>query len=363
MVASLKKYLFKTIKASEVKLHELNYMFWECTTRCNLNCLHCGSDCSKDSAFQDMPINDFLAAIDTMKNPAKNFTVVFTGGEPLLRKDIEICGKELRKRGFRWSMVSNGHLYNEQRHFSLLNAGLGALTISLDGLKDSHNWLRNRENSFDKVSEAIDLAASASRLNFDVVTCVNQRNVKELAQIKSFLSEKKVKAWRLFTIIPIGRAVHNPDLLLTDQQFLELMDFISESRKEKELDIKFSCEGYVGKYESLVRDSSFFCRAGINISSILIDGSISACPNIDRALSQGNVYNDNFYEVWENKFSPFRNREWTKVGQCETCSQYKDCEGNGLHNWHGEMKNVLVCHHKKIENAAKSQCIITSEFH
>lgn len=355
MIASLKKYVFGKFRESEVKLHELNYLFWECTTRCNLNCLHCGSDCSTDSVYCDMPASDFFKAIDTIKNKAQNFTVVFTGGEPLLRADLELCGKELRKRGFKWSIVSNGHLYDKQRHISLLNAGIGALTISLDGLKESHNWLRNNKNSFDKVANAIELASSSNRINFDVVTCVNRKNISELCQIKDFLISKGVKSWRLFTIIPIGRAVNNSDLLLTDNQFLELMDFITKHRKTKEFDIKFSCEGYVGKYESFVRDSYFFCRAGINIGSILIDGSISACPNIDRSFSQGNIYTDNFYETWQNKFQPFRNREWTKIGQCESCVDYKDCQGNGFHNWHGNKKNVLVCHKEKIENATKCQ--------
>ncbi len=351
MLITLKKYLFRKFRVSETKLHELNYLFWECTTRCNLNCRHCGSDCSKDSAFRDMPAEDFFKAIDTIIDIPPNFTVVFTGGEPLLRKDLEQCGKELRKRGFRWSLVSNGHLYDKERHISLLNAGLGALTISLDGLKESHNWHRNNASSFDKVINAIELAATSKRLGFDVVTCVNQKNINELKQIKDLLVGKNVKAWRLFTIIPIGRAADNADLLLTDNQFRELMDFITEQRKNKDIDIKFSCEGFVGKYEPLVRDSYFFCRAGINIGSVLIDGSISACPNIDRSFSQGNIYKDNLYEVWQDKFKPFRNREWTKTGQCKECQDYKDCNGNGFHNWHGDKKNVLVCHKEKIEKA------------
>lgn len=353
MISSLKKYAFRKFKKAEVEIHELNYLFWECTTRCNLNCIHCGSDCSKDSVYRDMPADDFLKAIDTIKDKPKNFTVVFTGGEPLLRNDLEFCGRELRKRGFKWSIVSNGHLYDKQRHILLLNAGIGALTISLDGLKESHNWLRNNNKSFDKVLNAIELASSSNRINFDIVTCVNQRNFNELGQIRELLISKNVKVWRLFTIIPIGRATHNSDLLLTDNQFLELMNFITEHRKFKEIEIKFSCEGYVGKYEPLVRDSYFFCRAGINIGSILIDGSISACPNIDRTFSQGNIYTNNFYEVWQNKFHPFRNREWTKIGQCESCIDYKDCQGNGFHNWHGEKQNVLVCHNDKIKKTTK----------
>lgn len=348
MSKSIKQFIFRAFKKNETKLHELSYLFWECTTRCNLNCLHCGSDCSKDSSHKDMPLEYFLKAVDSIEDPAENFIVVITGGEPLLRKDLETCGKEIRKRGLRWGMVTNGYLYNESRHISLLNAGLGALTISLDGLQDSHNWLRNNNKSFDRAATAIELAASSPRLNFDVVTCVNKRNIHELKQIKDFLIQKGVKAWRLFTIIPIGRAKDNQDMVLTASQFQELMEFIHQSRQQNQLHVSFSCEGYVGKYEWLVRDSGFFCRAGINIGSILIDGSISACPNIDRELVQGNIYKNNFFDVWQTKFLPFRNREWTKTGKCKDCKEHKNCLGNGLHYWHGEKKEVLVCHKEQI---------------
>lgn len=351
----LNKLLFNQFKKQQTSLHELNYLFWECTMRCNLNCKHCGSDCFKESKFKDMPLNDFLSALDTIKNVPENFIVVLTGGEPLLRKDIEICGKEIRKRNMKWGMVSNGFLYTQEKHISLLNAGLGALTISLDGLKESHNWLRNNDKSFDKVDTAITLATSTPRLNFDVVTCVNKKNFHQLKEIKAYLIKKGVKAWRLFTIIPIGRAKDNPDMFLDNQQFTQLMEFISQSRIKNDIDIKFSCEGYVGKYEWKVRDSGFFCRAGINIGSILIDGSISACPNIDRSFIQGNIYKDNLYQIWNTKFQPFRDRNWTKTGQCAKCKDYSKCQGNGFHYWHGDKKNVLVCHNQKIETTNRQK--------
>ena len=344
MIDSVKHLLFRQFKRYETNAHELNYLFWECTTRCNLNCRHCGSDCSQNSINVDMPLSDFLKALDTIQNPSENFIVVLTGGEALLRADIEQCGAEIRKRGMRWSIVTNGHLYSLEKHISLLNAGLGALTISLDGLESSHNWLRNNPKSFERVNSAIEIAANTARLNFDVVTCVNQRNFYELENLFQFLILKGVKAWRLFTIVPIGRATDEPEMFLTADQFVGLMDFISQKRKANGIDVKFSCEGYVGSYETVVRDSPFFCRAGINIGSILIDGSISACPNIDRSFTQGNIYTDNFYTVWQTKFQVFRNRSWTKVGQCAHCKDYKNCQGNGMHYWHGEKKNVLTCH-------------------
>jgi len=302
-----------------------------------------------------MPLEDFLSALETIHSTSKNITVVLTGGEPLLRKDIESCGREIRKRGMKWVLVSNGHLYDKEKHISLLNAGLGALTISLDGLQESHSWLRNNKENFNKVDHAISLAVSSPRLNFDVVTCANKRNIHELIQIRDYLIAKDLKAWRLFTIVPIGRAENNPELFLSNSQLKELMEFISESRKNSGFDIKFSCEGFVGNYELDVRDSYFFCRAGINIGSILIDGSISACPNIDRDFVQGNIYKDNFYDIWETKYELFRDRSWTKIGKCADCTNFNDCQGNGFHYWHGEKKNVLVCHNEKLNGA---KCLI-----
>lgn len=340
---------FRKFRRAETRLHELNYLFWECTTHCNLNCLHCGSDCRLDSSHPDMPLEDFLRALDTIPKPAENFIVALTGGEPLLRKDIEAAGMEIRKRGMRWGMVSNGQLYDRERHKSLLNAGMGALTISVDGLEESHDWLRNRNGSFAKVDLAIDLAADSKRLNFDVVSCVNRRNLHELTSIYNYLNSKGVKAWRLFTIIPIGRAKEDPELFLGDSEFKEMIDFIAELRTKGNMDVKFSCEAYVGAYESKVRDTPFFCRAGINIGSILIDGSISACPNIDSSFVQGNIYRDNFHQVWESKFTPFRDRSWTRKGMCSACKDYAECQGNGFHNWHGDMLNPLVCHKGKLE--------------
>jgi radical SAM enzyme (rSAM/lipoprotein system) len=300
-----------------------------------------------------MPLSDFLTALDTFKTKSPNFTVVLTGGEPLMREDIEFCGREIRQHGARWSIVTNGYLYDRQKHNSLLNAGLGALTISLDGLEMSHNWLRNSSDSFYRVDNAISLAVSSTRLNFDVVTCVNRKNINELVHLYNYLNRKGVKSWRLFTIVPKGRAKGNPDLFLTDIEFREMLDFISLKRKEREMDIKFSCEGYVGRYEFKVRDSFFFCRAGINIGSVLIDGSISACPNIERSFSQGNIYSDNLFETWESKYQVFRERSWTRNGKCAKCTEYSDCLGNGMHNRTGIKENILLCHHQKIERALK----------
>lgn len=352
MLNKVSQYFYNRFKINEAEIHELSYLFWECTQRCNLKCLHCGSDCTSGSKIKDMPFDDFLDAILPLKdNYASNsITVVITGGEPLLRSDLPQCGKILRENGFRWGIVTNGFAYNSDIHAKLLAAGMGAITLSLDGFEDSHNWLRSNNRSFKNALQALDLISSANRLFYDVVTCVNSKNINQLSEFKDFLISKNVRAWRLFTIAPIGRAANNNDLQLTGQQLKYLMGFIAQSRNDKRIDIKFSCEAYVGEYEKKVRDAYFFCRAGINIASILIDGSISACPNINRHFVQGNIYNDRFPDVWENRFEIMRNRNWTKTGICKNCRDYKNCNGGAMHLWTEKQDCILTCINDKIKN-------------
>ena len=347
--------LHRAFRANETAVHELNYLFWECTTRCNLHCRHCGSDCFAASRDVDMPLEDFLRAFDTIPaaGRAHPFTVILTGGEPLLRPDIADIGKALRGRGVGWSIVSNGWFYDEAMHRKLMSAGLGALTISLDGLEAAHDWMRGRAGSYARAERAIALAAVEPRLAFDVVTCVNKRNFKELDALHDRLEALGVKQWRIFTIIPIGRAAEDPEMHLSDAEFTALMDFIAAKRHPRpdrgSMKVTFSCEGYLGRYENKVRDVPYFCHAGINIASVLIDGRICACPNIDRdAFSQGNIYEDSLYEVWEKRFQPFRDRSWTRRGRCAGCKVWRDCLGNGMHNWHGDCAEVLNCHFSKI---------------
>jgi radical SAM protein with 4Fe4S-binding SPASM domain len=117
-------------------------------------------------------------------------------------------------------------------------------------------------------------------------------------------------------------------MLLSNEQTRQLMNFIADSRQnDPRINLYFSCESHVGEYERKVRDSYFFCHAGINIGSVLIDGSISACPNIDRSFVQGNIYKDNFLEIWEKRFDIMRNRKWCKTCICKNCKEFKYCNG------------------------------------
>jgi radical SAM enzyme (rSAM/lipoprotein system) len=343
--------LFRKYKENETIVHSLSYVFWECTLRCNLNCQHCGSDCQKDASVKDMPLSDFLNAIDQLKglvNPNKTM-IVLTGGEVLMRNDLEEAGTELYKRGFPWGLVTNGMLLTEQKLQTLLDSGLRAVTISLDGLETSHNWLRNNKLSYQKAISAIRLLPEIPELKYDVVTCVNRMNYGELSQLRDLLISMRIAEWRVFTIFPIGRAKDNEMLQLEPSEFKGLFDFIIETRNSGKIKLNYGCEGFLGNYEGEVRDNFFFCQAGINIGSILADGSISACPSLRSNFIQGNIYQDNFAEVWTNRFEKYRDRSWTRTGLCAECEFYKYCEGSGLHLRDEKTGELLFCHLHRIE--------------
>jgi radical SAM enzyme (rSAM/lipoprotein system) len=342
--------IFRKMRHNNARLHELKTLFWECTLRCNLSCLHCGSDCRSISNQPEMPVADFLKVIDQITphvNPNRTM-IIFTGGEALLRKDLEICGTDLYRRGYPWGIVSNGMALTKERLKSLLDSGLHSITISIDGFEEAHNWLRNQPKSYSNAFNAIKLLTEVKDIAWDIVTCVNKKNIKSLPEFKEHLIKSGVKNWRIFTIFHVGRAAEHPELQLSNEEFTYLLNFIRDTRIENHIHLSYGCEGFLGNYEQEVRDHFYTCHAGINVASVLADGSISACPSIRSNFNQGNIYKDNFMDVWNNRFEPFRNREWARKGECANCSMFRYCEGNGMH-LHDDNGNLLFCHYHRIE--------------
>ena len=333
------------------QLHPLQQLFWESTLRCNVHCLHCGSDCSSSEVTPDMPAEDFLRVIDQSVTPhvdPHKVLIIISGGEPLMRKDLAQVGTALKQRGYPWGMVTNGLALTEKRFKELLAAGLRSMAISFDGLELDHNWLRQHPLAFEGATRAIKLAAATPSLTWDVVTCVNQRTINQLDEMQEYLWSIGVRNWRLITIDPMGRAAENPELILTPEQHCQLLDYIREKRKQG-LHISYSCEGFMPEYEMDIRDHLFHCAAGVSIASILIDGSISACTSVRGKYYQGNIYKDDFWEVWENGFKPYRNRQWMRqLEPCNDCKLWRYCEGGGMH-LRREDGELMICHNNKLQ--------------
>lgn len=332
----------------KVKEHPLRQLFWECTLRCNLHCRHCGSDCKVKAGQQDMPLADFLRVLDNIRqhtDPHQVFVIV-TGGEPLMREDIAQCGAAIYQKGFPWGMVTNALYLTPQKFNDLLRAGLHAMTISMDGLGEEHNWMRGNKYSFDMVSQAIDMLVAHPEVKFDILTCVNRRNYPHLSAIKQFLIDKGVKHWRVVAVFPVGRAATDPDMHLTPEEYRGILDFIKLTRKEGLIGCSYGCEGFMGNYEGDIRNHFYSCQAGVTVGSVLVDGSISACASIRSNYHQGNIYQDNFMEVWQHRFASYRNREWMRKDECAQCRHFRYCLGSGMHLRDDEGRLIMCPLHR-----------------
>lgn len=346
--------LQRSLRRTEAQLHPLRTLFWECTLRCNMSCRHCGSDCKVQPSVPDMPAEDFLRVIDSITphvDPHKTF-IIFTGGEALLRPDLEEVGLELYRREYPWGVVTNGFLLDENRLNSLLASGMHSITVSLDGFEEQHNWIRRHPQSFERATNAIRLLAQQKEILWDVVTCVNPQNYSQLQEFKEYLGSLGVPAWRLFSIFPMGRAAHDPELQLTDEQFRGILDFICKCREENTnafINVSYACEGFLGEYEQKVRDHFFHCRSGVDVASIRCDGAISGCTSVRSHMDQGNIYHDDFWDVWQNRFQVMRDRSWAKKDQCKDCKVWRYCEGSGLHLY-DDNGDLLCCHYNRLKH-------------
>lgn len=333
-----------------VALHPLQQLFWESTLRCNVHCRHCGSDCASDEQTPDMPAEDFLRVLDQEVTPhvdTRQVMIIISGGEPLMRTDLEEIGMQLKQRNYPWGFVTNGLALTPKRFSALREAGLSSMAISLDGLENDHVWMRQHPLAYKGAIRAIRMAVEAD-MTFDVVTCVNRHNIDSLPAIRDLLIEMGVQRWRTVTIDPMGRAADDPELLLDSTQQRQLLDFIAATRQQGRIFCSFGCAGFLGDYEGLVRGHLYHCAAGVSVASILIDGSISACTSIRGKYYQGNIYQDSFWQVWEQGFLPYRQRDWMRKRQpCSDCTMWRYCEGNGMH-LRREDGSLMRCHWQEL---------------
>ena len=333
----------------ETAEHKLNYLFWECTLRCNLKCRHCGSSCGDVVPPGELTTEEAKKAFaDVAKSfDAKKIMVAVTGGEALLRPDIFEVMEYAHGLGFPWGMVTNGTLITPEIIAKMKAAGMSSVSVSLDGLEANHTWQRIGVDTFKRASAGIRMLVAAKFPIVEAITCVNKRNIKELEEIYGFCKELGVTNWRMFSISPVGRAKECAEMFLDAKEWKQMLEFVAQRRKtEKKMKVSFCEEGFFGpELEGTMRDQFFFCWAGIKVGSILYNGDIGACPILPREQTkQGNVRTDDFAKVWNEKFQLFRDRDWRKTGKCEKCIWWDFCQGNSLHLWDINEKKLNLCH-------------------
>lgn len=330
----------------------LKSLFIEMTLNCNEHCRHCGSKCGdvtmKDQ-LTDKEILDFLKDLATKvdKKPFLNIT----GGEPLLRPTFIELMHEITKLGYNWGMTSNGTLIDKEMIYKLHYAGMKTVSISIDGLEETHNWFRQTKDGYKKSIEAVKLLAEGGFKNVMVTTVVHKRNIHELDAMYEVMKTLNIDIWRVINVDPIGRAKYNNEILLDDKDYTTMLDFIKTNRvKEDSFEICFGCNYWLGvENEHRFRNWYYKCTAGIKTAGIFYNGDIGACLDIDRKPEtiQGNIRKDDFIDVWKNKFQIFRQNRACNSEYCSGCSEKDNCRGNGFHTWNLEENKPELCLYEK----------------
>lgn len=326
----------------------LKYLYFELTNRCNLYCRHCGSECTgTNSDYLDVEyIRNTLESV-VKKYESSGIMICLTGGEPMLHPGVFDVIHYAHELGFPTGMTSNGTMINRIAARQLAQAGLDTIAVSLDGMEAEHDAFRNVSGSYFKALNGIRNLRSAG-IEPQVLTVVHKGNIHQLQEMYRMLLKMNVYSWRLVNIEPIGRAAMQPEIILGAEETRDLFEFIREKRfnQSNVMEVTYGCSHFVTlEYEREIRDYYFQCGAGTFVASIMANGDIGACLDIERRkdLIQGNIYKDEFINIWENRFFQFRLDRTIKSETCRKCEYRSICVGDSAHTWDYDLNEPRYC--------------------
>ena len=131
------------------------FCVWELTLKCNMKCKHCGSVAGK-ARENELTVDECLNVAEQLVDLGCK-QVTFIGGEVFLYKGWEKIARKLSESGIYVNLITNGLLLGDEQIAQIKYAKLTNVGISLDGMEDNHNTMRNVNISFEKVMEAFDI--------------------------------------------------------------------------------------------------------------------------------------------------------------------------------------------------------------
>ena len=326
----------------------LKYIFFELTDRCNLRCLHCGSNCSPGNGTF-LPYDAVERTLRSIGNEyaPREVMVCLTGGEPLLHPELERIIHTAHGMGFPVGITTNGTLIDDCRAERLARCGLDTAAVSIDGTREVHDRFRCCPGSFD---QAVQGARALMKHGIwpQAVTVANKSNLRDLPQLCRVLTEEGFESWRITNMDPIGRAEPNSHLLLSQEELVGLLQFIRQKRLDPDLqmEVTYGCSHFLTyEFEREVRDFYFQCGAGTLVASVMASGDIGACLDIERRrdLVQGNIERDDFITVWKERFEVFRVNRAEQSSVCSSCEYSSVCRGDSAHTWDYDLQKPRYC--------------------
>ena len=311
---------------------------WEVTTGCNLACIHCHAASGKPdphelSTEEGKRLIEQIAEIDAFR------TLIYTGGEPLVRPDIFALLRHSQEIGFANIIATNGILIDDGMALKLKEHGVVCNAISLDAADpEIHNRVRNSPRAFDLAMRGIEATKKAG-LFLQINTTAMEYNMPALDALIDFVDRQGAGIMLMYQLVAVGRGEKIKNATLKKTANRDLSHLIAAKQKRTKTIIEpvagpqywpylLEKDGRPGKImHGLAKQVFHGCAAGRGFVYIKANGDVWPCPFVE--VKAGNVRENSFREIYEESpvFRNLRNREKTLKGICGECEYRTICGG------------------------------------
>jgi AdoMet-dependent heme synthase len=304
---------------------------WNLTRRCNLACAHCyiaagpwHTDAGELTAAECRRITDEILQL----SPAPLF--ILSGGEPLLRADLEAIAEYAAAKGATVVVGTNGTRLTGERIDSLVAAGVTGVALSIDSLDARyHDRFRHGDGALGATQDAVE-RLRARRLDFIVQTSVTRGNRHELAALAAWSNERGAVALNVYFLVATGRAESMPGLTPAenDEVLRELTRLEAEYRGR--MLIRAKCQPqlmrhiYEADTSSPLLNYATRCPCGVQYCRITPEGKVTPCPYLPTVA--GDLRTHSFGEVWNAPLLQ-QLRSTERGGKCGRCEYRALCGG------------------------------------
>jgi radical SAM protein with 4Fe4S-binding SPASM domain len=306
------------------------------TQRCNLACEHCYLDAKvlKEGATDELGTEELKRVLSDIASTGPEAMVVLTGGEPLLRRDIEELAAHASGLGLMVVVGSNGILLTRDRIESLKHAGVAGIGLSVDSLDpEHHDRFRGRRGAWAKTMASIDACAAAG-LPFQIHFSATDDTADEIDDMVAFARDVGAMVLNVFFMVCTGRGEKYSDI--SPEKYESVLRRVAvAARDEKRLMVRAKCAPHF-KRIAMEMDPDWAitsahgydaggCLAATRYARITPNGDVTPCPFME--ISAGSVRDTSFFEIWENAPVLQALRAPKLEGRCGACEFQKLCGG------------------------------------
>jgi radical SAM protein with 4Fe4S-binding SPASM domain len=319
---------------------------WNFTNRCNLNCLHCYSKASLDE-IDALDTDTIMRTLPQLENAGVKF-IIFSGGEPLVRKDIYDIAEEAKRLGIVTYLSSNG-LYVTSHNAEKILDTFDYVGISIDGNEEAHDRFRGLKGAFRETIKAVDLLNSYGKKKVGIRFTMTKETIADLPFIFELVEKHRIPKLYLSHLVYSGRGLENLKMDLGKAERRKAMELILSKAfcyYERDVDIEIVTgnmepdaalfyERFKTRYpayaEEMMRRLKAWGGNSAGRKLLNIDSRGNVKPDPFFPVTLGNIREKPFETIWNDEKNELlrRLREHPRriKGRCGDCGWLEVCNG------------------------------------